>query len=162
MTENYADMNDGQCVTAIIELRRERTTRDIARVRFVSRINRAGYGISTAEYSAMEDAPALGVQHVRNGILDAARKAFDPAMDLESGDPLIRATELMNQYRTEQGLSHDQIASKITEMGYRISRDQYRSIEQGMTHKVPYEVILYAAIYLGIPANVLDARLETY
>jgi hypothetical protein len=159
---NQDHMTDAECVTAIIELRRERITRDIPRVRFVARINRAGYGISTAEYSAMEDAPALGIDHVRNGIIPAAQKAFDPAMDLDSGDPVTRVTQLMSQYRSQHGMSHDQLATEITKMGYSISRDQYRAIEQGMTRKVPYEVILYSAIILGIPANDLDPRLETY
>ena len=159
---NQDQMTDADCVAAIIEIRRERTARDIPRVRFVARINRAGYGISTAEYSAMEDAPALGIDHVRHGIVPAAQQAMDSAMDLDSGDPVTRVTQLMSQYRSQRGMSHDQLATEITKMGYPISRDQYRAIEQGMTRKVAFEVILYTAIILGIPANDLDPRLETY
>jgi hypothetical protein len=66
----------------------------------------------------------------------------------------------MSDYRTDQSLSYGQIAAEITGMGYSISRDQYRSIEQGMTRKIPYEVILYSAIILKIPVESLDSRLE--
>lgn len=157
----YAEWSDGECVNAILELRAKRLAQDIPKVRLVSRVNRAGYDITTAEYSVFEDTPLRGAPHIRRGILDALAQAFDPDVDLNESDPLIRATELMFRYRTKLHMTHDQIARELAGQGHAVSPAQYRAIEQGMTLKVPYGVIVSAAKVLGIPARELLPELES-
>lgn len=53
--------------------------------------------------------------------------------------------------RCARGYSRAELASMIeTEYGYRITEDQYRACEQGLTRKVPLDVIIYAAKILDL------------
>jgi hypothetical protein len=153
---------DAECVEAIMNMRRERISRAIPRVRFVARLKRAGYELSAAEYAAVEDSPAhpTSIVHVRKGLTQCAERAFDPLPDVYQGAPVRLMTECLADARKEQGLSFDQVADAITAMGHPITRDQYRAIEQGMTRKVPIEVILYAAIHMQVPGRSLFPQLD--
>jgi hypothetical protein len=157
---DHAEWTDPQCVQAIMNMRRERIQRAIPRVRFVARLKRAGYELSAAEYGAIEDAPLTGLEHARKGLTDAAQRAFNPLPDVYQDAPVRLMTERLAEARNDQDISFDQMADAITAMGYPITRDQYRAIEQGMTRKVPIEVILYAGMHLQIPGQALFPQLE--
>lgn len=159
-TEDYSAWSDMQCVNAIIQARTRRTTLDMPRVLVVRRINQAGYAIGMSEYSGMENAPARYIDHVRKGILPALNQALDLSVPLPGESDSERLTRLLFHYRLQSNDSYESVAAAVTNRGYPITRDQYRAIEQGLTRKIPFDVAIGAATYLGIPAHELIPSLQ--
>lgn len=157
---DYTAWDDRQCFEAIADIRTRRTALGIPPARFVSKINRAGYSITVTEYRTIENAPLRGRDHVRAGFLDAAERAFEPMPQVHQDANIRKITETLAQYRRDQSLTYEQVADIITDRGYPITRDEYRSIEQGTTKRVSLDVVIHAAAFLRIPAHELFPELD--
>lgn len=65
----------------------------------------------------------------------------------ETADVMAR----LRDARLARGYTWHAVASMIeSEYGYRITEDQYRACEQGLTRKVPLDVVIYAARVLDL------------
>lgn len=73
-----------------------------------------------------------------------------------SSDQTAQVMEALTRGRCARGYSRSDLAAEIeSTYGYRITEDQYRACEQGLTRKVPLDVILYAAKILDLDAAMI-------
>ncbi len=64
---------------------------------------------------------------------------------------------------SSQPYTKEDVAEYIEQtFGYRITADEYRAIEQGLTKRPPLQVILYFAHMFQVPAHVMFAQLGEY
>lgn len=62
---------------------------------------------------------------------------------------------VLSFHRQKWAITYRRMAEFIENEGYRITGDEYRACEQGLTKRVPLDVVIYAARVLGIEPDVL-------
>lgn len=73
-----------------------------------------------------------------------------------SSDVTAQVMQALITGRCARGYSRAELAAMIEQTyGYRITEDQYRACEQGLTRKVPLDVVIYAAKILDLDSAMI-------
>jgi hypothetical protein len=140
-------------------LRADRRDKGTAISRFTRAMTKAGYSISPEDYKTCEQKPAWGIPHIRAGMLIAAYEVLNATRIQYSPQPkhTARAMTVISYARVSQGLEYFQMAEKLEARGVSITEAEYRTLEQGITKHVPFEVVAETARILGIaPGELLN------
>lgn len=140
-------------------LRTDRRNKGTAISRFVRAMTKAGYSITASDYKACEGYPGKAIEHVRNGMLDAAYVVLNSVRIQHSPQPrhTANAMTVIANARQSQGLEYFQMAEKLEARGVTITESEYRTAEQGINKHVPFEVVAESARILGVSAGELFA-----
>jgi len=69
--------------------------------------------------------------------------------------------QVLKDKREELAWSRMQVSEHLYEThGYRISPDEYRSLEQGLTRRVPLPVVIYLGMAWGLMSHQLFPMLD--
>jgi hypothetical protein len=150
------DLSDKDVITTMLGIRSARLTQNIQLARFVRSLNRRGYPIEHAEYLDIETYPLKARPHIENdlvtyaaAVLNDTRAANTSAVQSPASQ---RATQVLARARLSLGLTYDDVAHALTtEYQVPTSTAQYRTAEQGIMKSPPFDMIISAAHFLGVP-----------
>lgn len=139
------------------QLKEDRQHKGTALARFVRQLTRAGYRITRDEYKTLEDYPAKAIPHIREYLFVYAYKVLNTTRVQNSPQPkhTAHAMTVISEYRVKQDLEYYQMAERLDQRGVFMTEAEYRTLEQGITKHVNFEVIAECARILGIGAGEL-------
>lgn len=152
--ENATDWTDTECVLAAHTLRRDRlNTPNMTLTRMIKGLRRLGREITPSEYKDIERNPFMHTSEIREGfIADAYRVLTGDLPAFTHADVYTLAvTKILRMERERQDMSYETMSEEISKLGEFLTKDEYRTQEQGLAKNVPVSVIMRAAEVLQLP-----------
>lgn len=148
---------DKDLVLFMKQLREDRKHKGTMLSRFARQLSKAGYPITRDEYKSLEEAPAKAIPHIREYLFVYAYKVLNSTRVQDSPQPknTAHAMTVISEARVSQGIEYYQMAQKLDARGVVITEAEYRTLEQGITKHVNFEVVTECAKILGIGAGEL-------
>jgi hypothetical protein len=150
------EWSDTDCVLAGQTLRRDRlNTPNMTLARMIKGLRRIGREITPSAYKDIERNPIMHTSTIREGFIrDAYRVLTGDLPAFTYADRYTLAViHVIHLERERQGLTYETMAELISKRGEFITKDEYRTQEQGLAKHVPVSVIMRAAEVLEWPAS---------
>lgn len=159
--DDPSEWTDTECVLAGRELRRNRLNAvSMTYNRMLRGLKRLGWdNITPEQYKETERNPINQTAVIRAGLVRDATRVIRGDLPAYTNSDLYTqaAMRVIMGHREQQRLGYDELAEAITSMGEPITKDEYRTMEQGLAKHVPVSVVLRAVTALEIPWDIFFA-----
>jgi hypothetical protein len=152
--EDATDWTDTQCVLAGQALRKDRlNTPNMTLARMIKGLRRLGIEITPSDYKDIERRPILHTTLIREGFIKNAYRvlAGDLPAFTYADKYTLAVMKLIRDERDKQDVDYEKIAELISAKGDFITKDEYRTQEQGLAKNVSVSVVMRAAEVLNYP-----------
>ena len=151
--------SDPELVEFMRKLKEDRKNKGTAISRFVRQLNKAGYEITVSQYKEYETLPGKAIPAIREYMLVYAYKVLNSLriQDSPQGKLTSYAMTVIGESRQQQGIDYFQMAEKLRTRHISMTEAEYRTLEQGISLNVPFEVVAECARILGIGVGELFA-----
>lgn len=149
---NPEEWTDTQCVLAAQAMRRDRINTNMTVPRVIKGLARLDYEMTVAEYKALERNPFDYRELIRSGVVGLVYRVLsgDLPAYTNSDQYTQSVMKLLKIHREEYEYTYADVAEMISNLGYQVTQDEYRTMEQGIAKNVPISVVMRAARSLGL------------
>ena len=152
--EDASEWTDTQCVLAGQTLRKDRlNTPNMTLARMIKGLRRLDIEVTPSEYKEIERNPIMHTSRIRDGFIKAAYRVLSgdlPAFTY-ADQYTLAVMSVIRLRRDEYDYTYELMAEKISEKGEFITKDEYRTQEQGLAKNVPVSIVMRAAEVLDLP-----------
>lgn len=152
---NPEEWSDTECVLAGQNLRKDRlNTVNMTLTRMLKGLRRLGHENLTPEaYRNVERNPYGSLGLIRDGIIRDAYRVLTGDMPAftNADEYTLAVVNTIEKHRELRHWTYRDLAAEISNRGEFITKDEYRTQEQGLTKNISVSVVIRAAQAFGIP-----------
>jgi hypothetical protein len=149
-----AEWTDTECVLAGQTLRKDRlNTPNMTLARMIKGLRRLGVEITPSDYKDIERNPIMHTSQIREGFIRSAYRVLvgDLPAFTYADQYTLAVMKVIRDARDKQDLDYEKMAELISAKGEFITKDEYRTQEQGLAKNVPVSIVMRASEVLELP-----------